>query len=574
MIVWLVVGLIAALIGGCAKTTVLAPKEAEAPKYGGVVKLGYTTDTLGFDDAKREHYGTRTLMLTNEEIWTGDWTKGRAGGYGEGKCDWFLGGSIGRLDYGIGELAEKVDILRNEGKLVLHLRKDVRWHNKPPTNGREMNADDVVASLERHRVPPFGAFVKYKPEAVEGLTISKLDDYTVVIKFDPLYFADMWACIDYVSIFPKDALDKFGDMTDWRNSIGTGPFILAEYVAGNRARLVRNPDYWGKDPIGPGKGNQLPYIDEVNMLVVPDTSTLLAAFRTGKVDVTTMGPEDAQEFVKNPRLKYVKYVEDSASLVIYMRTDKKDSPFSDKRVRQALMLGLNNQKILDELYLGEGTLHPWPLVPVKEYQEAYVPLENLPKQVRELYEYHPDEAKRLLAEAGYPNGFKAKIVCWNYPAQVDVLSMVKADWAKIGVEVELEPKDYAGWTAIGARRAYDDMLAWWFAGCGNIYRGTNWSGASMWNASYVDDPVLNKARDDMLRAFPDETKANEIHRKLMPYLLEQAYVIPLPRAYTYRFWWPWVKNYSGEGSIGYWNAPNWVKYVWIDQELKRSIIGE
>ena len=60
-------GLTAVIIGGCAKGTLVVPKESESPRYGGTLTLGYTTDTIGFDDAKREHYGTRTLMLTNEE---------------------------------------------------------------------------------------------------------------------------------------------------------------------------------------------------------------------------------------------------------------------------------------------------------------------------------------------------------------------------------------------------------------------------------------------------------------------------------------------------------------------------
>ncbi|MCK4722233.1 MAG: ABC transporter substrate-binding protein, partial [Dehalococcoidia bacterium] len=66
-------------------------------------------------------------------------------------------------------------------------------------------------------------------------------------------------------------------------------------------------------------------------------------------------------------------------------------------------------------------------------------------------------------------------------------------------------------------------------------------------------------------------RVDQIHRELMPYLLEQAYVIQLPAPYGYRFWWPWVQNYSGEASVGFYNVGNYSKYVWIDQELKESM---
>jgi len=78
----------------------------------------------------------------------------------------------------------------------------------------------------------------------------------------------------------------------------------------------------------------------------------------------------------------------------------------------------------------------------------------------------------------------------------------------------------------------------------------------------------------MKAAYPDEVKVDQLHSELMPYLLEQAYVITLPAGYQYRFWWPWVKNYSGESSLGYYNTGNFLKYVWIDQALKDSILGK
>ena len=257
-----------------------------------------------------------------------------------------------------------------------------------------------------------------------------------------------------------------------------------------------------------------------------------------------------------------------------MRTDKNDSPFADKRGRQALWLAIDNQQILDDYYGGEGTLLKWPLMEFKEYAGAYVHLEELPESVQELYGYNPEKAKQLLADAGYPNGFKAKIICYNQRAYTDPLTMVKAMWAKVGVELELEPKEWGAYTSVIARRAYDDMLFGYYSGAGTCFKAINYTGSGMYNGGYIDDPVLNKAREEMLAAYPDEVVADQIHRELMPYLLEQAYVIALPAGKQYRFWWPWVRNYSGEYSMGYYNLYNYSKYVWLDQELKESMFGK
>jgi peptide/nickel transport system substrate-binding protein len=562
------------LIGCGTGSEKALPVEKQKPVYGGVLNLASAVDTQGFDDAVQPHYATLTLKLTNEEVWEGDWAKGRAGGYGSDECDWFTGGSINRLEHKGGAIAESWEISDAKDTITLHIREGIRWQDKPPTNGRELTADDVVFSLNRQYTLDSAYMYRTYFKAAKATQISAPDKYTVVIKCQPEYFGDVITMLDYMNIYPRDAVEQFGDMKDWKNSIGTGPFILTDYVSGNVMSFEKNPNYWGKNPVGPGKGDQLPYIDGVKVFIMPDESSRVAAFRTGKLDIITLDWELAQEFLQNPKIQQIRYMEDGAQACIYMRTDKKDSPLADVRVRQALQMAIDYQKILDEYYGGKGTLLKWPLMPIKGYAGAYVPLEKLPKSVQELYSYNPEKAKQLLADAGYANGFKVKIIYWNYRTQVDVLTMVKAMWAQVGVELEMEPKEYAPYTGILISRHFDDMLFGWFSGCGTYFKAINYTGTGMYNGSYVDDPVLNKARDEMLAAYPDEAKADKIHQELMPYLLEQAYVIALPAGDAYRFWWPWVKNYSGELSVGYYDIQNFAKYLWIDQELKDSMLGK
>ena len=573
VVCFVVMSLIAGLIagGGCARPAVEI-EPGEEPVYGGTLTVSLATDPIGFDDAIMPHYSTFTLKHTNEEVWEGDWALGRAGGYGTSESDWWAAGGINRLEHKAGALAERMEWDEEQkDTITLHLRQGVHWHDKPPTNGREVTVDDVVFSLQRQYTLDTAYMKKTYPGAAARTEISAIDDYTVVINCQPEDFADVITMLDYMNIFPQDAVEQFGDMNAWRNSIGTGPFILTDYMPGSSVTLVRNPDYWGKNPVGTGEGDQLPYLDEVKMLVIPDESTQDAAFRTGKLDILTCDWERAQEYLGMPELNHIRYLEDYAQAAIYMRTDKADSPYADVRVRQALMLAIDSQKILDEYYGGEGTLLKWPIIENKVYSGAYVPPEELPVSVQELYGYDPEKAKQLLADAGYPDGFKTSIICYNHRVYIDPLSMVKDMWAKVGVELTIEPKDYATFTGIIVNRAYDDMLYPFYSGIGTYFKAINYTGPGMYNTSYVDDPVLNQARDEMTAAYPDEARVDQIHRDLMPYLLEQVYAIGLPAPYSYRFWWPWVQNYNGESSVGYYNAGNYSKYIWIDQELKKAM---
>ena len=563
------------MLTGCGKGDITGvPVATEDPEYGGVLNIHMVNDTTGFDDAIQPHYTCQSLKLTNEELWTGDWAKGGAAGHGSGECDWFNGGALNRLEHKAGAIAESWEIV-DKDTMTFHIREGIYWHDKPPVNGRELTVDDVVFSLNRQCTLPTAYMKRTYPKAAASMQVSAPDERTVMIKCEPEYFGDIITMLDYMEIYPQEAVEEFGDMNDWENSIGTGPFILTDYVPGSQITFTRNPNYWEKDPVGPGIGNQLPYVDGVKLFIIPDESTTIAAFRTGKLDILSQVDwEIAQEFLQMPQLHHIRYFDDFGQAAIYMRTDKKDSPFADKRVRQALYLAIDNQRIVDEYYGGDAVLMKWPIMDFKEYTGAYVPLEELPESVQELYEYHPEKAKQLLADAGYPDGFKTTIICYNQRAYTDPLTMVKAMWAEVGVELEIEPKDWASFTSILVRRAYDDMLFGYYSGVGTCFKAINYTGSGMYNGSYVDDPVLNKAREEMLAAYPDEAKADQIHQELMPYLLEQTYVITLPAGAQYRFWWPWVKNYSGEYSIGYYNTYNYAKYIWIDQELKESMLGK
>ena len=116
-------------------------------------------------------------------------------------------------------------------------------------------------------------------------------------------------------------------------------------------------------------------------------------------------------------------------------------PFNDIRVRRAMNLAVNKKEIIDSFFGGNAELHTYPFPP--SFKDVYTPLEKLPPSARELYTYNPEKAKKLLAEAGYPNGFTFKAQISNASqTSMDLAAMVVAYLAKIGVNLELEPMDY------------------------------------------------------------------------------------------------------------------------------------
>jgi len=169
-------------------------------------------------------------------------------------------------------------------------------------------------------------------------------------------------------------------------------------------------------------------------------------------------------------------------------------------------------------------------------------------------------------------GFEAEVWVWDYYLYIDQLQVAKNMLEDINVTITINSVDYATISMIFVFRNYEEMLYGSMSGVGTYFKGINWSGTGMWNQGYINDPYLNDVRDQMLAAYPDEAAVDQIHAEMIPYLLEQCYVIQLCGQDSYRFWWPWVKNYSGEGSIGYYKGYNsFLQYIWIDEELKEDM---
>ena len=547
---------------------------SEKPQYGGTANILQNTDILNFDPAITS--GLVTTAYTQDYITQADWSKGPAG---TGEFDFVY--SAGLQEQFTGAIAESWQT-PGIGTFIFKIRRGIHWALDPASeasrlvNGRELTADDVIYSMKRLAASPRSFFGVYSPDMAKNMTIEKTGPWEVTIKtpVDP-----WWAFIDFIggfgiSVFAPEVVQKYGDLSNWHNAVGTGAYILKDFVPGSIAVLARNPGYWDTNPVGPGKGDQLPYLDTVQLLIIPDASTRMAALISGKIDhISPVELDDARTLKKTgPQLKYISYIGGSEATTVFgMRIDKPELPFKDKRVRQALMMAIDYKGMVANLYGGEADVLAWPLGWQKSIDAAFVPLEQMPQSVQDLYSYNPTRAKQLLTEAGYPNGFKTKVIVQNTSALVDRVSVIQSMWSKIGVDMELQPKDAGSYNSLANARSFDEMIFRTAQG-GLVNMGTwqtfHGNGAS--NPSYVNDPKVEAAfQEAMKNVIINMPKVFQIYRDLLPYLDEQAYVVPTPLPYVYIFWQPWVRNFHGEAVVRTSGGP-W-KYAWIDQALKKSL---
>ena len=205
-----------------------------------------------------------------------------------------------------GALAEGWDISPDGLTYTFHMRTGARWHDKAPMDGRQVTAQDVEFNF--HRILGMGDFAEDGPTAFGGAdqlknipweSITATDDSTVVMKLtEPRLDMLRIVLLDWMAgIFPPEVIEQHGEISDWRNLVGTGPFMMTDLVEESSVTLTKNPDYYGYDEKFPE--NRLPYVDELKFLIIPEEASILAALRTRKIDWRRWGTSlDSAESIR------------------------------------------------------------------------------------------------------------------------------------------------------------------------------------------------------------------------------------------------------------------------------------
>jgi ABC-type transport system substrate-binding protein len=339
----------------------------------------------------------------------------------------------------------------NPSTWIFKLRQGVRFHNRPPVNGREMTAEDVKYSYELLKDK-----TSYATRAALVKAVHVIDKYTVKFELampDPKFYLNVVDSLSPV-IVPREAVEAPGGLAE--NPIGTGAFMLKEFVPGEGVLLVRNPDYYLKDK----DGRALPYVDAVRIFFTKDRATDTALFRSRQIDLMRVPTLDVLYALMKtvPDLQLYRVPSFGwGDYGISMALDK--PPFNDVRVRQALSMAINRDVIAEVINRGDATLYgpfPWGLAGfTKRADYSY---SNLGPN----YQYNPKRAKELLAAAGYPSGFEtdlewAEFEGWTYN---DFVQLVARFWGDVGVRVKLKQLETSAWiNKIGGAQPFTQAVA-------------------------------------------------------------------------------------------------------------------
>jgi peptide/nickel transport system substrate-binding protein len=444
----------------------------------------------------------------------------------------------------------------NDTTFIFKLRKGVRWHNKPPVNGRELTAEDIKYTYERFLTLK-GNPNRQMLEQVEK--IEALDRYTVKFTLsEPFaWFLDYLAAT-VMWIVPREAVEKFGDLKKAEACIGTGPWMLERYDTNVRLTFVRNPDYFI-----PG----LPHADGVEVVVDEDPSSRLAGWVAGKYDFAPEYGQCVRRLDLDPvrRRKVNLQTQDFVVLFGGYTTMKLDrEPFKDVRVRRALALASSWKEVLETNAWSQGHGMPNPAIPAA-LRDWAIPIDQLSQEGRRLYEQNIPEAKRLLAEAGYAGGLKVPLeatLSWT-PDYADNLQVDMKNWKAAGIDTELKSKEFAAFMSTAIFGKFEKMAH-------SLRGGTPVADISLYaahmpgqplNASGVNDPKLTEMIRQQRRTY-NVAKRREIVYDIQRYLAEQVYYHYDPSTTTVSAWEPYVKNFSP--NIGH-DYGGRLMVAWIDK---------
>lgn len=317
--------------------------------------------------------------------------------------------------------------------IIFHLRKGVKFHN-----GDEMKASDVKFSLERALKSPE---VSHILDGVKGVEV--LDDYTVKVTTEK----PMAAILNNLShttiaILSEKATTEAGDSFG-QNPIGTGPYKFVSWQSGDRVTLEAFPDYWqGEAPVKNVVFRNI--VEETNRTIGLETGELDIIYDIQGMDKNKLKDDERFNLIEGPQLS-----------LTYLGFNMKKAPYDNPKVREAISYAIDQKPIIDTVFLGAGEPANSILGP---NVFAYYDVEKFTQDIA--------KAKALLAEAGYPNGFKAKIWVNDNPVRRDTAVILQDQLKQIGIDLTIETVEWGAFLDGTARGDHEMYLLGW----GNVTR--------------------------------------------------------------------------------------------------------
>jgi peptide/nickel transport system substrate-binding protein len=437
-------------------------------------------------------------------------------------------------------LAESYEIAPDNLAVTLNLRKGVMFHH-----GREFEAQDVVYSLTRLLDPAFAS-----PWAKQLASVDKVeavDKHTVRIAlkepFAPILsiLATAW----YTAIVAHDFAP---DNNANEKASGTGPFMLVEYVPNDHVTLKANPDYWDKG---------YPCIDGIRYNIMPDLQAQISAFRQGNADIVALNDP-----------KFIPILKDAPDSALIepggavnesgLGINTAEGPTADIRVRRALSLATDRKGLIDTVLFGYGEVGTKISCGKAPYGWCEGKDPPLP-----YHEYNPEEAKRLLAEAGFPNGLDLTVQV-SLALDVQTAEILAEQWKKVGINLKIEQiADFNQQldNYINVRHQLSIVsLVWQPDPHSDVYQ--IYYSTSNINLGKFKDPELD-ALLDAGKTELDVEKRIKIYKDVQMLVADKVYML---YPFTKPIYWQYVKNYvkgytaTANGSF----SP--LRKVWLDKK--------
>ncbi len=452
---------IAALGVMSALPLALRPGSAQAstPKKGGLLRMGLTgastADSLDIGSACCDDWELTITFQTRNCL-----------------------SEINTQGVPIPELAESWESSPDASRWIFNIRKGVEFHN-----GKTLDADDVVYSFNHHRGDATKSGVKSLLSTVKNIRID--GKYRVVFDLESGY-ADMPALVaDYhFQIVPNS-------YKNWDDGMGTGGYILKEFVPGVKSYSVRNPNYWKE-----GRA----HFDAIQCIGINDVSARTNALKTGEIDL-----------MDEPDLKTAHLLDQTAGIqVIRVRgvthytmpilTDV--TPYNNNNVRLALKYLVDRNELVDKILRGYGTVgNDHPIAPSNRYYAA-----DLPQR-----EYDPEKAKYLLKKAGLEgHTFKLHTAEAAYTGAVDTAMLIKESAKKAGVNIQVvrEPND-GYWVNVWRKKSWS-FCNWVARPTEDMMFSTVYAAEAAWNDAHWKHDHFNKLLKEA-RAELKESKRREMY---------------------------------------------------------------
>ncbi len=415
------------------------------------------------------------------------------------KCaDWSFDGLVrfeGNSHKIVPALAESWEVSEDGLTWTFKLRKGVKFHDGTP-----FNADAVVFSFERQRDksnPYYNKlFSRWTAKFGDIKLTEKVDDYTVNIhltKPAPALLVNLAFYIGY--IVSPTAVEK--DKDGFRmNPVGTGYFKFVKWVNDDYIEYEANKDYWD----GP------PEVDRLIVKIIPDNEVRLLALKKGEIHFAYGIPyPHFQEIEKSKDLKLYRTTTLGIS---YLAMNVEKEPFNNLKVRQAVNHAINKERLFKTVFYGYGEAAKQTIPPSWWGHNPNVPQ----------MEYDPEKAKKLLAEAGYPDGFKTDLISWTNPrpycpAPRDMVALVKSDLEKVGIKVEIKMMRWKAFRDLRGKGHYQMTMAGWISGTldpdGILYALFHSRYArkeNSLNLARIKDPTIDKLLEDARSSYEQKDR--------------------------------------------------------------------